>query len=172
MRPHARLLSCAAVAVIGAAALIAGSATRASALFPIPQPGFKALFTYTGLRTIANDVSVMLFCSNLDASNSVQVRWDVTDFDGTLLGSDGFDTPIPPGQSKRVAIGTGNPVPALYPAPQTETSLLSGDPLPGAMRVSANGSSKVICDVLVIDVDNAKPSFTYAPRQFTGVGKR
>ena len=172
MRPFARLLSCNAIAAIGVATLIGGSATRAEAAFPIPQPGFKALFTYTGLRTITDDVSVMLFCSNLDASNSVEVRWDVIDYDGTVVGSDGFDAPIPAGQSKRVAIGTGNPVPALYPAPETETSLLDWDPLPGAMRVSANGTSKVICDVLVVDVDNAKPSFTYAPRQFTGVGKR
>jgi hypothetical protein len=172
MRSFARLFFCNAIVALGAAALMAGFATRADAAFPLPQPGYKALFMYTGLRTLQSDVSVMLFCTNLDTSKSVQVRWDVVDYDGLLLVSDSFDAPIPPGQSKRVAIGTGNPVPALYPAPPTETSILLRDPLPAAMRVSANGSSKVICDVLVVDVDGAKPSFTYAPRQFTGVGKR
>lgn len=152
--------------------MLGGAVTPADAGFPAVPAGFKTLFTYTGLRTITDDVAVLLTCSNLDASNPAEVRWDVTDFDGTLLGSDGFAAPIPPGQTKRVAIGTGTPVPAMDPAPETETSLLSNDPLPGAMQVSVAGTKKVICDVLVLDVDSAKPSFTYAPRQFTAVGKR
>lgn len=168
-----------AAAAVGAV-LVGGAVTPAHAGFPAVPAGFKALFTYTEVRTVLNDVSAMLHCTNLELINPAEVRWDVIDGDGDLLASDTFDTPIPPGQTRMAAIGaTGNQVTALFGNNADEHTDLADpddasprDANSGALRVAVKGTNKVICDLQILDRDNAKPDFIYLPRQYTGSFKR
>src|SRR5262245_48911989 len=157
-------------AAIGAA-LIGGAAAPAGAVFPTLQPGFKALYTYTDVRTVSGSISAMLICTNI-ASNPISVRWDVLDDDGAVLDSDTFDTPIPAGETRMAGMSAGgNDTPAFY-GTQDEPTNLASDVQGGSVRVSTFLGQRVICDLQVLDIDDPKPSFVYLPRQFTGAGKR
>jgi hypothetical protein len=169
-----------AVTVAACTAFLGGTVTRADAGFPALPSGFKALFTYTEVRTVLNEVSAMLHCTNVDFIKPVEVRWDVIDGDGDLLASDTFDGPIPPGHTRTAAIGAGgNQSAALFESLADEqTALFDPDTFDprdangGALRVAVKGGNKVICDLQVLDMVNEKPSFVYLPRQYTGAFKR
>jgi hypothetical protein len=180
MRTFSDLLASKVAAAAVGAALLGGAVTPAEAGFPAVPAGFKALFTYTEVRTVLDEVSAMLHCTNLEFINGAEVRWDVIDGDGDLLASDTFDGPIPPGQTRNAAIGAGgNQSTALFGSLADEqTALLDPDDSSprdangGALRVAVKGTNKVICDLQVLDMDSVKPAFIYLPRQYTGALKR
>lgn len=180
MRKFSGLVASKLAAAAACAALLGGAATPAHAGFPAVPAGFKALFTYTEVRTVLDEVSAMLHCTNLDFLNGAEIRWDVIDGDGDLLATDTFDGPIPPGSTRMAAIGAGgNQSTSLFGfIADEQTALLDPDTQDprdansGALRVAVKGTNKVICDLQVLDLDNEKPTFVYLPRQYTGAFKR
>jgi len=168
------------VAAAVGAALLGATVTPADAGFPAVPAGFKALFTYTEVRTVLDEVSATLHCTNLDFLNGAEIRWDVIDADGDLLASDTFNGPIPPGSTWMAAIGAGGNQQTQFfgNIADEQTALLDPDTQDprdansGALRVAVKGTNKVICDLQVLDLDNAKPDFIYVPRQYTGAFKR
>ena len=156
-----------AFAVLGSRVLIAGAVTPAAA-FPSLPSGYRALFTYTGVRTDQDSVKAVIFCTNVDSSRNATMLYEFVDFDGTLVGSE--DPVIPPGITHTLIAYTVNQGTAFVP--QDGNLLLTSDLDTGSVRISSLGTNKVICELQAMDATSNPPTFMYAPRQFTGVGKR
>src|SRR5262245_10587111 len=73
--------------VVGCCAWLASAASPASAGFGALPPGHRALYTYTGVRTIAGSVSAVIVCTNLDTANAMMF-YEFTNYNGTLVGTE------------------------------------------------------------------------------------
>lgn len=154
-------------AAVGGLALLASAATPASAGFGALPPGLRALYTYTGVRTIAGSVSAVIVCTNLDSGNA-SMLYEFSNFDGTVVGTE--DPLIGEGKTHTTTV-SADLNPFVNFATNDQNLVLTADLDMGAVRISSN-RKKVICDLQVMDKNGSPPSFIYGPRQYTGGAKR
>lgn len=147
-------------------ALLAANPPPAMGFDPLPA-GYRSLYTYTGVRTIAGSVSAVIVCTNLD-SGIANMLYEFANFDGTVVGTE--DPLINPGSTHTTTISADlNPFVAF--ASNDQNLVLTADLDMGSVRISSQ-RKKVICDLQVMDKNGSPPSFIYGPRQYTGGAKR
>ena len=155
------------VAAITFCALLAAAPPHAMGFGSLP-PGYRSLYSYSGVRTIASSVSALIICTNLESVNA-NVYYEFANYDGTVVGFD--DYLIGPGATYTVT-ASGDPFTAAVAFTQNDANLvLSQDLNMGSVRISSV-QKKVICDLQVMDKNGNPPSFVYSPRQYTGGAKR
>lgn len=158
---HLKLMT---VAAFGA--LLAAGPPPAMGFDPLPA-GYRSLYTYTGVRTLAGSVSAVIVCTNLD-SGPANMFYEFANYDGTVVGTE--DPVIPVGITHTTTVSADlNPVVAF--ASNDQNLVLTADLDMGSVRISSL-RKKVICDLQVMDKNGSPPSFIYGPRQYTGAAKR
>jgi hypothetical protein len=120
--------------------------------FTTPPAGFVPKYMWTGARTIAASVSVTVNCTNFHPTAASTVHVEIVDFNGTTVGSGTVG--IAPGETRTTTGGTAT---AFFS--EDSTIALTSDLNQGSVRVSAQGSKKVICSAHVLDVTSAPPTF-------------
>jgi len=141
----------------GAALLLAvAQPTGASQLTDPPSAG-KILYYFTGVRT-SDQVSTIVHCTNLDPKKDATLELDYFQFNGSLFGSGSIS--IASGVTRTVSVGTtseSNGGTAVFAEDLTVN--VGTDLNQGTARVSADGTSKIICTGQLIDRVNNPPTF-------------
>jgi len=133
--------------------------------FSPPPAGFTPKYMWTGARTILGSTSTTVHCTNFDAANGSTVDVEFVDFTSTTVG---FNT---------LAIGaggtgtiTGSDGTLFYA--EDSTVPLSDDLNQGSVRVSVQGSQKVICSAHVLDNTSSPPLFIHDLTTFNATGTK
>jgi hypothetical protein len=139
----------------------------ASPLTDPPAAG-KILYYFPGAGTSAQ-VSTVVHCANLDKKDvDALISFTYFDFNSVQVGSS--TSTVPAGRTVTIAAGTtagGNT--AVYSEDSSLT--LSSDLNQGTVRVSSEGTTKIICTAQVIERVGNPPTFAVDLPQFRTSGK-
>lgn len=133
--------------------------------FSPPPAGFIPKYMWTGARTITGSTSVTVHCTNFHATLGATVHTDFVDFGGASRGSDLQG--IAAGETRTI---TGGDDTALYD--EDSIVALTSDLNQGSVRVSVQGSQKVICSAHVLDNTSSPPLFIHDLTTFSASGAK
>jgi hypothetical protein len=149
---------------IGVVALIATAFIFTQA-FTQPPAGFTPKYIWTGAQTNSGSTSVAVHCTNFHASSDATVDVEFVDFNATSVGI-GTQT-VAAGETRTI---TGGDNTAFYE--EDETVPLTSDLNQGSVRVSVQGTQKLICSAHVLDNTSSPPLFMHDLTTFNNAGNK